>query len=70
MRRASLWPRAERLTLRRLNFRLAIYETTSSRLWIETFSVDRDLWLCCWSAAMALATPFPYAGSAFEQLPI
>jgi hypothetical protein len=47
-----------------------LFVTTSSRLWSETFAADSDLWLCSWSAAMALATPSPYAGSAFEQLPI
>jgi hypothetical protein len=47
-----------------------LFVTTSSRLWSEPFAADSELWLCCWSTAMALATPFPYAGSAFEQLPI
>jgi len=47
-----------------------LFTTAASRLPTEPFAADGGLWLCCWSAAMALDTPCPYAGSALEQLAI
>jgi hypothetical protein len=47
-----------------------LFTTAASRLSMEPFAADRGLCFCCSSAAMALDTPCPYAGSALEQLPI